>query len=127
MTALSPGPSSTMLADWISLGAYWWLILGCIALVCLAILTVNIVRVWEEDDAANKAAQDKQPQPHECNITGCHQPATNAFPTGIPDVPYYACTGHTPMVRQWAGPYDHDVPYDQQLDGTDLQQWEAEL
>jgi len=47
-----------LLTDWISLGAYWWLVLGCIAVAWLAIITVQIVHVWEEDDAANDDAQD---------------------------------------------------------------------
>ena len=68
-------PAPGLLTDWISLGAYWWLILGCIALVCLAILTVNIVRVWEENDAANEDAQDDHVQQqvarYHCAAHGC--------------------------------------------------------
>jgi hypothetical protein len=127
---MSPGPAPTLLSDWIQVPGFFWLVLGCIAAVVLAILTVQIVRVWEEDDAANKAAQDDQPEPHECNITGCHQAATNAWPTGVTGVAYYACTGHTNMVRDWAGPYDRTVEtvYDQELDqASDLDRWEQEM
>jgi hypothetical protein len=50
-------PAPGLLNDWITIPGFLWLVLGCIALVYLAILTVNLVRVWEEDDAANEDAQ----------------------------------------------------------------------
>jgi hypothetical protein len=43
-------PAPGLLSDWISLGAYWWLILGCIAVAVLVIFTVNIVQVLREKD-----------------------------------------------------------------------------
>jgi len=88
-----------------------------------------LIAKWIRHDRLD-AMPDPQPEPHECNITGCHQPATHAFPTGITGVPYYACTGHTNMVRDWAGPYDRTVEtiYDQELDQTsDLGRWEQEM
>ena len=118
---MSPGPAPTLVADWVTA--------PFVALVCVTFgiwFAVFIIRAIRHDRL--DAMPDPQPEPHECNITGCHQPATHAFPTGIPDVPYYACTGHTPMVRDWAGPYDHDVPYDQDLDqASDLGRWEQEM
>ena len=72
---MSPGPSPTMLADWISLGSYWWLVLGCIAVTYLGVLTVQLSRVWEEDDAANEDAQDDHAQQqvdrYHCAGHGC--------------------------------------------------------
>jgi len=66
---VNPGPSP-LLQDWIQIPGFLWLVLGCIALVCLAILTVNIVRVWEEDDAANTDAQ-QDVIPYHCAVHGC--------------------------------------------------------
>jgi len=64
-----------MLADWISLGSYWWLVLGCIAVTYLGVLTVQLSRVWEEDDAANEDAQDDHAQQqvdrYHCAGHGC--------------------------------------------------------
>jgi len=40
-----------LLTDWISLGAYWWLVLGCIALTVLVCFIVNLIRVWQETGA----------------------------------------------------------------------------
>jgi H+/gluconate symporter-like permease len=72
---MSPGPSPTMLADWISLGSYWWLVLGCIVATYLAIVLVQLARLWEEDDAANEDAQDDHAQQqvnrYHCAAHGC--------------------------------------------------------
>jgi len=120
---MSPGPAPTLLTDW-----FTWPFVTLVAVtagIWFAVFTIRAIRHDRLD-----AMPDPQPEPHECNITGCHQPATNAFPTGIPDVPYYACTGHTPMVRDWAGPYDRTVEtvYDQDLDhASDLGRWEQEM
>ena len=121
---MSPGPAPTLLNDWITIPGFFWLILGCIAVVWLAVITIQLVRVWEENDAANEDAQDAEqapnPQPHECDITGCHQPGTWLFdrhPHGI----FYTCTPHGYMVRDWTGPYDRTVEavYNQELDGIE--------
>jgi hypothetical protein len=104
---------------------FLWFIAILTALFWAGIGVAYLIR-HDRIDAMPEPQPDHD-EPHECNITGCHQAATHAFPTGIPNVPYYACTGHTPTVRQWAGPYDHDVPYDQQFDGTDLGRWEQEM
>jgi len=119
---MNPGPAPTLLADWFTLP--FVILVALIAAVWFAVFTIRAIR----HDRLNTMPYDPQPEPHECNIGGCHQVATNAFPTGIPDVPYYACTGHTPMVRQWAGPYDHNVEtvYDQELQAIDLALWEIE-
>jgi len=117
---MNPGPAPTLVADW-----FTWPFVALVALITavvwFAVFTIRAIKADRLD------AYDPQPEPHECNITGCHQPATNAWPTGVTGVDYYACTGHTPMVRDWAGPYDHDMPYDQELDGTDLGRWEQEM
>ena len=120
---MSPSPSPTLVADWFT----WPFVVVVLvtAGIWFAVFTIRAIR----HDRLDAMPDPEQPQPHECNITGCHQVATNAFPTGIPNVPYYACTGHTPMVRQWAGPYDRTVEtvYDQELDTVDLALWELEL
>jgi hypothetical protein len=121
VNALEPGPASTLVADW-----FTWPFVTLVAVtagIWFAVFTIRAIR----HDRLDAMSYDPQPEPHECNITGCHQPATNAFPTGIPGVDYYACEGHTPTVRAWAGPYDHDVPYDQELDTIDLGRWEQEM
>ena len=53
---MNPSPSP-LLQDWIQIPTVAWLVVGCIALVWLAILTVEIVHIWEEDDAANEDVQ----------------------------------------------------------------------
>ena len=114
-----------------ALGVNDWFTWPFVALVAVtagiwfAVYTIRAIK----QDRLNAYVDDPQPEPHECNITGCHQPATNAFPTGVTGCTYYACTGHTPMVRQWAGPYDHTVEtvYDQELDTVHLALWELEL
>ena len=53
---MSPGPSP-LLSDWIQIPTVAWLVVGCIAVVWLAIITVQLVRVWDENDAANTDAQ----------------------------------------------------------------------
>ena len=55
---MTPGPSPTLLQDWIQIPYFPWLVLGCIVAAVIGIVIVNIVRVWEEDDAANEDAQD---------------------------------------------------------------------
>ena len=69
---MNPGPSPTLLQDWIQIPYFPWLVLGCIATTWLAIITVQIVRVWDENDAANKDAQDEQGHiPYHCAVHGC--------------------------------------------------------
>jgi hypothetical protein len=108
-----------MLTDWISLGTYWWLILGCIAAVSLAILTVQIIRVWEENDAANK---DAQTQPT-CQIGDCTRPAANTYVRdhiGLLRV----CDMHATRIQRWTEP----PIYDQDLDQAgDLAKWNKEM
>jgi hypothetical protein len=102
---------------------FWFLIIF-IALVWAGIGAAYLIRT----DRIEDAYPNPQPEPpHECSISGCHQAATHAFPTGVTNVDYLACEGHTPTVRQWAGPYDHDLPYNQNLDVIDLALWETEL
>jgi len=121
---MSPGPAPTLLDDW-----FTWPFVAAVALVFgvwFAVFTIRAIR----HDRLDAMPDPEQPEPHECNITGCHQPGTHSWPTGVTEVTYYACTGHAPMVRDWAGPYDRTVEtvYDQELDGgTDLQQWEQEM
>ena len=67
---MTPSPAPGLLSDWISLGAYWWLVTGAIVVTVLAIVIVNLVRVWEEDDAANEDAQ-QQAIPYRCAGHGC--------------------------------------------------------
>jgi DNA-directed RNA polymerase subunit RPC12/RpoP len=71
---VKPGPSP-LLQDWIQIPYFPWLVLGCIAAAVLVIFTVNIVRVWEEDDAANQYAQDDHTQQqvnrYHCAAHGC--------------------------------------------------------
>jgi len=73
MNRLDPGPSP-LLQDWIQIPTVAWLVVGCICLVCLAILTVRIV-LWEENDAANEDAQDDHVQQqvarYHCAAHGC--------------------------------------------------------
>jgi hypothetical protein len=64
-------PAPGLLTDWITIPGFLWLILGCIAVAILVILTCNIVRVWEEDDAANEDAQDEAAIPYRCAVHGC--------------------------------------------------------
>ena len=75
MSALSPGPSPTLLADWIQIPIFLWLVAGCIAVAWLVVLTCNMIRVWEEDDAANEDAQDEHVQQqvarYHCAAHGC--------------------------------------------------------
>jgi len=107
---MNPGPSPTLLTDWISLGSYWWLILGCIAVAVLIVLTVQIVRVWEENDAANADAQDddhtqQQVNRYHCAGHGCQLRT------------FYSDEGGTTWVcvnceRSYWVPVA-DVPYDQ--------------
>jgi hypothetical protein len=103
-------------------GDFFWFIAILTILFWAGVWVAYIVR----HDRIEQMPDPQQPQPHECNITGCHRPAATAFPTGVTGCTYYACTGHTPMVRNWIGPYDHDVPYDQELDTIDLALWELE-
>ena len=121
MTALDPGPAPTLVADWFTLP--FVILVTLTAAIWFAVFTIRAIKADRLD-----AMPDPQPEPHECNITGCHQVATNAFPTGITGVTYHACTGHTPTVRQWAGPYDRTVEtvYNQELDTIDLALWELE-
>ena len=69
------GSAGGLLSDWVSLPAVFWLTLACCAVACLAIITVQIVRVWEEDDAANQDAQDdhvqQQVNRYHCAAHGC--------------------------------------------------------
>ena len=51
-------PAPGLLSDWITIPTFGWVILSCIAVAVLVIFTLNLVRVWEEDDAANEDAQD---------------------------------------------------------------------
>ena len=121
---MSPGPAPTLVADWFTLPFVALVVL--VAAVWFAVFTIRAIKA-DRLDAMDAPQPD---EPHECNITGCHQVATHAFPTGIPNVPYYACEGHTPMVRQWAGPYDRTVEtvYDQDFDqASDLGHWEQEM
>ena len=71
---MNPGPSP-LLADWIQIPILLWLVAGCIAVAWLMILTVHILRVWEEDDAANEDAQDdhvqQQVNRYHCAGHGC--------------------------------------------------------
>lgn len=121
---MSPGPAPTLLADWFTLP--FVVLVAVTAGIWFAVYTIRAIKQDRLDAMPDPEQPD--PQPHECNITGCHQPAANAFPTGITGVTYYACTGHTPMVRDWAGPYDHTVEtvYNQELDTIDLALWELE-
>jgi hypothetical protein len=110
--------------DWFTLP--FVVLVAVTAAVWFAVFTIRAIR----HDRLDAYVDDPQPdEPHECNITGCHQVATNAFPTGVTGCTYYACTSHTPMVRQWAGPYDRTVEtvYDQELDTIDLGRWEQEM
>jgi len=63
-------PAPSLLSDWITIPGFLWFVLGCIAATWLAILAVNIVRVWEEDDAANEDAQ-QDVIPYHCAVHGC--------------------------------------------------------
>jgi len=112
---------STLTQD-LATDLFWFLII-LIALCWLCIWVGHAIR----KDHLNTMPEPTPEPPHECSIGGCHQAATHAFPTGVTGVDYYACTGHTPTVRQWAGPYDHDLPYNQNLDVIDLALWETEL
>jgi len=125
---MTPGPAPTLLNDWVTTNAFLAFI-GFFAFAVLVWMATEFLKTWHAKSAELDQVLEQGPPPrHECSIGGCHQAATNAFPTGIPDVPYYACEGHTPTVRQWAGPYDHDVPYDQDLDqASDLGRWEQEM
>jgi len=100
-------------------GDFFWFITIITILFWAGLWVAHAIRHDRLSTMPNPAPE--QPEPHECTVTGCHQPATHQWPTGITHVDYYACEGHTPTVRSWAGPYD------QELNGTDLQQWEAEL
>ena len=64
-----------LLQDWIQIPGFLWLVLGCIVATYLAIFIVNLVRVWEEDDAANEDAQDDHVQQqvarYRCAAHGC--------------------------------------------------------
>jgi len=68
-------PAPGLLSDWITIPAFLWLVLGCIAVVWLAIFTIQIVRVWDENDAANQDAQDdhvqQQVNRYHCAAHGC--------------------------------------------------------
>jgi hypothetical protein len=103
---------------------FWFLII-LIALCWLSIWVGHAIRKDRLEAAYPQPDEDN----HECSIGGCHQPATHAFPTGVTNVDYYACTGHTPTVRQWAGPYDRTIEtvYDQEMHGTDLATWDQEM
>ena len=68
---MNPGPSP-LLQDWIQIPTVAWLVVGCIALVWLALITVQIVRVWDEDDAANEDAQDEWDNEHQDDINRYH-------------------------------------------------------
>jgi len=127
---MNPGPAPTLLNDWITIPNFAWAaILGLAAFAVLVWWTTEFLKAWHAKSAElDQVLEQGPPQPHECSIGGCHQPATHAFPTGVTHVDYYACTGHTPTVRQWAGPYDHQMPYDQDLDQAgDLAKWEREV
>jgi len=68
-------PAPGLLHDWIQIPGFLWLVLGCIAVTYLAIFIVVLVRVWEEDDAANEDAQDdhvqQQVNRYHCAAHGC--------------------------------------------------------
>jgi len=115
---MNPGPAPTLLTDWITIPSLAWAaILSFAAFAVLIWWTTEFLKAWHAKSAElDQVLEQGPPQPHGCNITGCHRPASSGWPTGVTGVTYYACTGHTALVRGWAGPYDHDVPYDQDLD-----------
>jgi len=129
MSALSPGPAPGLVTDWITIPSLAWAaILGLAAFAVIIWWTTELLKTWHAKSAElDQVLEQGPPQPHRCNITGCHQPATYAWPTGVTGCTYYTCTGHAAVVRAWAGPYDHDVPYDQDLDSSDLALWEREV
>ena len=102
-----------------------WFLVALTALTWFGVWVAHAIR----RDRLNTMPQEQPEQPHECSIGGCHQAATHQWPTGVTGTDYFACEGHTPTVRQWAGPYDHAVEtvYDQDLDTVDLALWETEL
>jgi hypothetical protein len=109
-------PAPTLLNDWLTTPGFLAIlaILAILIGIGLGMVAAEILRGPDEEP-------EPAPQPHECSITDCHQPATHAWPTGITGVTYYACGHHTPMVRGWAGPYDRTVEtiYNQELDGIE--------
>jgi len=113
-------PAPGLLSDWITIPGFLWVVLGCIAATYLAIFIVQLVRVWEEDDAANQDAQDDQLAQdvarYHCAAHGCQLRT------------FYSDEGGTTWVcvnceRSYWVP-SGDAPYDQQ---TDVSEWEREV
>lgn len=92
-------PAPGLLSDWITIPGFLWLVLGCIAVACLGILTVQLVRVWDENDAANQDAQNEAVR-DVCDLESCDQPARVVFNAGIGLL--YICEGDAAKVSQWA-------------------------
>ncbi len=121
MTALSPGPAPTLVADWFTLPFVTVVVL--IAAVWFAVYTIRAIRhdrlnAYVDDPACDNC----------CQIGDCHNPATTTYdrhPTGR----IWVCTAHAAMVQDWTGTPGRPVErvYDQDLDGTDLAKWEKEM
>jgi hypothetical protein len=101
---------------------FWFIAIGTV-LFWAGVWIVKLVRTTRIEDAY----PTPPPAPHTCQIGDCSKPAVAIYdkhPAGS----IYVCDRHDRAVNQWVGPYGRAVPvYDQDLDGTDLQQWEAEL
>ena len=120
---MSPGPAPPLLADW-----FTWPFVAAVILVALIWYAIWVIRAIKQDRL--DTMPDPQPEePHTCQIGDCPRPGTNTYdrhPSGV----LHVCDMHATRIQRWTGPPTNrpaEHVYDQDMDGTDLQQWEAEL
>ena len=119
-------PAPTLLNDWVTTDAFLAFI-GFFAFATVVWMATEFIKRMHAAPIEQTPAPKVAPQPRECQMTGCPQPATHLFV--VSNGYFYTCARCATAVREWTGPYDHSIEtvYDQELDCTDLALWEKEL